>query len=380
MRAPSTMTMKPAIALAALLCASSAGCPAKHVAPPPTVGVYSWVTEAFWGFAAPLLTDNCQNWQCGANTANVDLLRVNPLDLNGEAENLFDVQNSKCKVDHVYVDATLSTSLGRFERLVAGKWAECQEGKFTLHSSHPKKTVVILFAYEGTVQRYQGPTLPMYQFTTEVGAALCGPEWWDSAAPTSPKTTSAVLIGGETYIPSKAEVKWTDTDRTEHFNVVNIACAGTALAKMALLGYSPDGTLEKRDERQTILKLVTARYCKTKPEDAYTNAGVPLAWRQYAAGAVLNNVEAFWKHDGAACLSHGRVFVQGSGWPASLETAWVNGIRQDCGIAKACEAYGPAEGRYDSQWITRVEDHIAHSPSPSPSTTTSTSLSSSPSP
>lgn len=116
----------------------------------------------------------------------------------------------------------------------------------------------------------------------------------------------ALLLAGERYDAKTARVipgqRW-----------VTIACAGSALAKMKLMGYDPeiahgDALHTTADQRQATLKMITAMYCEredNKPK--FTRDGTPLAW-QNGAGRfdppweLVRDVEARWDDNGATCL------------------------------------------------------------------------------
>jgi ADYC domain len=142
--------------------------------------------------------------------------------------------------------------------------------------------------------------------------------------------------------PSKASKAWTEaTDHVllvqgEHYgrdaavtlsgrDWINLACVGgTALAKMRLLGYDPMNTAQSKEERQSTLKMLTARYLGRK---SYTRAGVPLMWkhrdatRQYygepeEGSWSESRIEAIWDGDGAICVSDRRTWLSEDGMNA----------------------------------------------------------------
>jgi hypothetical protein len=103
---------------------------------------------------------------------------------------------------------------------------------------------------------------------------------------------------------------------------VNLGCAGSALAKMALTGHTEASAnastfVTTLSERQAMLKMLTADYCGDgKP---FTVGGQPLNWRddhdsmQLAALIATPPqplvLESRWTEDGAACLEKPRVDV-----------------------------------------------------------------------
>ena len=96
---------------------------------------------------------------------------------------------------------------------------------------------------------------------------------------------------------------------------ITLACAGSAAAKTALLGYGPHGDFDGEGhsatvaQRQATLKMITADYCGTG--QSYTVDGTPLAWEN-AGGTVtpmheIGESEAVWTSSGALCLDTPRV-------------------------------------------------------------------------
>lgn len=92
----------------------------------------------------------------------------------------------------------------------------------------------------------------------------------------------------------------------------NIGCAGHAIAKLALTGHTAaarfDGFATTPDERQAMLKMLSADYCGRGTP--YTVAGQPLAWRDHRGWMGFDGqlpVEARWTSAGATCLNEPRV-------------------------------------------------------------------------
>lgn len=123
-------------------------------------------------------------------------------------------------------------------------------------------------------------------------------------------TTTASILGGETYNLTTKTVNATGTSRW-----FTIACPGSAADKLRLLGYGPqsdfDGTglPASVDQRQATLKMITADYCGTGT--SYTQNGTMLQWDN-AAGTVamegpLGAIEAVWTRNGAVCLDATRI-------------------------------------------------------------------------
>ena len=136
------------------------------------------------------------------------------------------------------------------------------------------------------------------------------PDPWHDA------TDHLIVVQGETYTRdavidrAHSGARWFD-----------VACVGTALAKMRLLGYDPMRNTTQVDEslageRQATLKMLTGRY---RGETSYTSAGMPLMWEHRdhrelagtpAGGWSRARLESYWNKDGATCLSHRRTWRQ----------------------------------------------------------------------
>ena len=103
---------------------------------------------------------------------------------------------------------------------------------------------------------------------------------------------------------------------------VNLGCAGSALAKMALTGHTEAAKVigaftTTLAERQTMLKMLAADYCRDGTP--FTVAGQPLNWADdhgtMKLTALLFNppqplvLESRWDENGAVCLNKPRVDV-----------------------------------------------------------------------
>jgi hypothetical protein len=149
-------------------------------------------------------------------------------------------------------------------------------------------------------------------------------------------TTTASVLGGETYNLTTKTVNATNTSRW-----FTIACPGSAADKVRMLGYGPQSDFDGTglpatvDQRQATLKMITADYCGGGT--SYTQNGTMLQWDN-AAGTVemegpLGDIEAVWTKDGAVCLDATRI-----------EGITVGCSRPTCGTG----ALPPGE------WITHV--------------------------
>ena len=135
----------------------------------------------------------------------------------------------------------------------------------------------------------------------------------------------ALAFEGDYFDPSK-------TDRTPTGpGWFNLACEGTASAKMHLLRHTAAGSVStlpptSYDQRTTMLKAITADYCgdgglTSSGVNAWTADGTPLVWLDETGwfpdpdrrAKALNNVasgdwsvEAIWGPHGALCLNDPR--------------------------------------------------------------------------
>ena len=117
----------------------------------------------------------------------------------------------------------------------------------------------------------------------------------------------AVLLTGERYSLEERSVLGPGA------GFFNIACNGSALFKMKMMGYEPrmmPGSPTTPDQRQATLKMLTGDYCGTGR--SFTENGTPVQWRN-ADGTSFNSsqlsgaVEAYWDADGALCLDQPRL-------------------------------------------------------------------------
>jgi len=126
-----------------------------------------------------------------------------------------------------------------------------------------------------------------------------------------PLTSAVTILGGETY---NGVSKTVNAGQTGWFT---LACAGSAAAKLKLLGYGPQSKFPGTPlpasvaRRQATLKMITADYCGEG--HSYTANGTAVVWEN-SAGTVNSSdlhtpdeVEAVWTADGALCLDATRI-------------------------------------------------------------------------
>jgi hypothetical protein len=128
-----------------------------------------------------------------------------------------------------------------------------------------------------------------------------------------PLQASVVILAGERYDLDAKTVIANQSDW------ITLACAGSAAAKMSLLGYGPHAeftdtsTPASVGQRQATLKMITADYCGDG--ESYTEDGTPLEWENQGGTVVpageVGTLEAIWTEHGAACLDAPRVVELG---------------------------------------------------------------------
>jgi hypothetical protein len=166
-------------------------------------------------------------------------------------------------------------------------------------------------------------------------AALLGVRNVCSGSLLDPLAAAVTVLGGETYDDA---TKTVNAGQTGWFT---LACAGSAAAKMKLMGYAPQtalpggGAPSTAGQRQATLKMITADYCGEG--ESYTANGTPVVWQNRAGtvdGAGWHTpgaVEAVWTADGARCLGETRL----------------GGVDVGCSLP-VCDGLDVADG----EWIT----------------------------
>jgi hypothetical protein len=150
-----------------------------------------------------------------------------------------------------------------------------------------------------------------------------------------PEPTGALIFTGDRYdAVAKRVIAGAPADPGAWFN---IACAGSALAKLHLTRHTPAGSsgefTSTTAQRQAVLKMFTADMCGTG--HAFTEAGTPLRWGNATGTTRLRgdeaSLEALWSEDGALCLDEHRLDADDPD-PDAAE------IRPE--VVRACEAVG----------------------------------------
>lgn len=142
--------------------------------------------------------------------------------------------------------------------------------------------------------------------TSDAGPA--GQSWRTS-------TDHLMIVQGEIY-DQDASVDKENNQYKQGAEWFSLACAGSAISKMRLLGYDPMIALTSgRAERQSTLKMLSGRYRGPK---TFTAPGTPLMWRHRLPRTFVgspevhrwspNLIEAYWGENGALCVTHRRTW------------------------------------------------------------------------
>jgi hypothetical protein len=209
-------------------------------------------------------------------------------------------------------------------------------------------------------------------------------------------TDHLLIVQGETYRHDGS----LDAAGSEWFN---IACAGTSVAKMRLLGFDPmeSATGGARAERQATLKMLTGRYLAGVDEPSYTSAGTPLLWKHRDGRAFdgepersrvrTDVIEAYWGARGAVCVTDRRTWrkkesLEVSDDAGAIKVAMPEATRMTDAERTAAvgSSYPSAESRSLSAvratippcpdggrppaapwyWVTYPADHVIHAREP----------------
>lgn len=296
----------------------------------------------------------CDDWGCGANTAQVLNEEIGPLHIAGVASPRgfrlvpilyrFDWPIGGYRMEMKDGELAAMDPLTGIER---ARRRALEKSWFVLERLHPGG-MVTTFPVEITrvaqVGLFREPWGSGYTTAYEFTAAgsnppsLCaekrpwgwevGPSFADDRTPLHSwvdPARYAVLVVGETYEAWSASVDMWGPAAQPWFN---IACAGTALSKMKLMGYDPQEQhaefMTTPLQRQATLRMLTARYCEARRELSFTVEGQPLVWQNAALWfdplgrdpSTIDRIEAVWDEHGAICLSTPRR------WNAGEDPVW----------------------------------------------------------
>jgi hypothetical protein len=274
-------------------------------------------------------TRTCDSWGCGNNSASLGSVPFHELHAKGEindqklwVDGFFDAGDNpldlNVKRDHLQGVRRSDGSILEDEALRRAYIVvvDAAGTKWTLLITNVDFT-------DSWIEADSAP-IPVYQFRYyEFGnppansepPLLCGPS--DEPLSHDYKGT-AIIFRGDRYDAAKKTVTEVGLD-TQWFN---IGCEKTAVAKMHLLQHTlaaGDGHVTTVDQRQAVLKMITADYCgdgtsytinghvlhydwlQTQtfhPPDQHTPQLVPLP---------SDRLEAYWSKDQAVCLSRPRL-------------------------------------------------------------------------
>jgi hypothetical protein len=214
-------------------------------------------------------------------------------------------------------------------------------------------------------------TLPTYELTyTDKGKEehLCDEKPWFRDA--SPKVLSdawgkasfhAVLVQGEIYRKDGTVV-----DTNAYW--FNIACAGSGIAKMRLLGLDPMTGSVEADRRQSMLKMITGRYCGAESwatDDSRILIRLSGDTEPPPGSEPIGPIESDWGPNGALCISHLRAWTPKSECAERFdEAAVVAHLRSVCGIDPCRESApcAPMTTERGALWRTCTVGHVSHAP------------------
>jgi len=149
----------------------------------------------------------------------------------------------------------------------------------------------------------------------------------------------AILFEGDRYDPVKKTVSATGAAAAGWFN---IACAGTATAKLHLARHTESSAADPMNptdqvHRQAMLRAYTAAMCSGSSSFTVMNEKLGIADDQgvFEDSLNFNNVEALWDDQGVVCLEEQRlVHPEGVLQPeADLIRAQ---ITPQCGVPRPC--------------------------------------------
>lgn len=262
---------------------------------------------------------DCPRWQCGYNTAEINGKSMQELHLDG-LPNADGIAVVGATVPWGLLGLNLlpaelgvvGDALAAFTDPEAAPLmgAELVGTVLWLEIDGLPASPVTIAGYEQVESWAEGsPPVDAYALTyVDVEGALSLERSVCKGTLVDPLQAAVVILAGERYDPETKAVL-PDQDRW-----ITLACAGSATAKVALLGYGPHGTLGGEgaatvEQRQATLNMITANYCGDG--HAYTEDGTPLAWED-RAGVVTpfmspGEREAIWDADGALCLDAPRL-------------------------------------------------------------------------
>jgi hypothetical protein len=171
--------------------------------------------------------------------------------------------------------------------------------------------------------------VPLYRFewTRDLrkrSAPVCGPTIVDSDDQVQ---GTAVIFGGDHYDTNTFKI--TPSAGTQYSTRFNVACVGTALAKLHLHRHTeaairPAGSSPSVDDHQAVLRMLTADYCGNGESKSVNGRQLEYTykepkWQPNAPGFAPGPedlLDGVWGANGAICVEHPRL-----GQPAANVTS-----------------------------------------------------------
>lgn len=289
--------------------------------------------------------DPCPEWGCGENSPVMGPWRFHELDVNGapnaEGIVLLDFQKDGVSYHPEILDGSqlIATSMSQTltgTALTGGYLRVLTQGGTTLGAVYHINIVKVSAQASSLVRFWFGrPTsIETYQLTysgpggggTTAEQPLCNSPP-DSTPTTGPVGQSwvqpleAILYSGDRYDAAHKLV--TASSYSTSGGWFNIACAGSALAKLHLTRHTTAGSgpgyTATAAQRQAVLKMYVSDLCGTG--HAWTRKGTPLHWTNAPQWSQLDGTEfaheALWTDGGALCLDEhrlGALFDNASGF------------------------------------------------------------------
>jgi hypothetical protein len=386
-----------AIGLLVAVLAVFSDCTCSETTPGEYIAVRPEIPEAAQAFPCnfpknehPGVLDTCMPWNCGGNSP---IIGNEEYDLANSAESNYLIAgmgadpsvptiqrgtvSNPTDVSVLGVENGSFTAGGRAIRPgETGWWIQLRE------RAGPQRACNVRLAEVGEVEPWYGQgKVPTYRLAVNPGGegerALCRAQvpWGefrrsDGKGPPPAKTWAALLVAKERY-KEGATIK---ENPASHVTWFNISCAGTALAKMRMMGLDPEAepTEAGRRDRNTAIKMLSASYCPEKSLATWTTPGVKLRLARCPAQGPCEidlapeqgqagTAEAFWDDTGARCLSHTRLGgAQAMDNEIPIECRGVNNgtkakrcedkIRATCGIPRCTPAHW-------AEWRTEAINH-----------------------
>ncbi len=260
------------------------------------------------------LSSDCSRWRCGYNTSEINGKSLQELNLDGLPNSDGVRLMGFVPASHIVTSLLFPYKLGvDGDALVADNGFNELRGHDLLGSTLLVRleqgvvVPVVIAGYE-MVESWADPGTPVAAYSllyTDLQApfdnqSICKGTLVD------PLQASVVILAGERYdLDSKQVLPGQD-------GWITLACAGSAAAKMALMGYGPhaefadEGSPATVEQREATLKMLTGDYCGGG--ESYTADGTPLQWQNAAEtfpppDLDSTELEAIWTADGAVCLN-----------------------------------------------------------------------------